>query len=150
MSMMQVLTCSACMENHLNHIDKEMREGTAHACSECQKKPNKYWLENYLQPTWYERTDDGNIRLDDAGEKIVHYDIPKVLSTLSMSEKLLIRRSAPFIPSIHISSGIYEIKGHYVSFLQDISDMCDELPRRRELMVTRVHQLGKRMRLKCI
>ena len=49
-----------------------------------------FWLKNKLQPLWYERTDDGNFRLDDAREEIVRYDVLEVLSTLSMSEKLLI------------------------------------------------------------
>ena len=61
-----------------------------------------------------------------------------------MSEKLLIRRSAPFIPSLHISNGIYGIKGHCVSFPQDISDMCDELPRRRDSIITFVRQMGNK------
>ena len=108
------------------------------------KKKKGYWLKNNLQPIWYERAGDGNFRLDEAGEKIIRYDVPEVLSTLSMSEKLLIRRSAPFIPSLHISNGIYGIKGHCVSFPQDISDMCDELPRRRESIVTFVRQMGNK------
>ena len=37
MSMTRVLTCSTCMENHLNHVNNEMKEGTAHAFSEFQK-----------------------------------------------------------------------------------------------------------------
>ena len=78
-------------------------------CRRCQKEPNGYWLKNNLQPVWYERTKDVNIRLDDVGEKVVRYDTPKVLSTLNMSEKLLIRCSTPFIPSIHILNGIYEV-----------------------------------------
>ena len=49
MSMTLVLTCSTCMENHLNHVSKEMKEGFAHVCSGCQKKPKGYWLKNNLQ-----------------------------------------------------------------------------------------------------
>ena len=108
------------------------------------RRKKGYWLKNNLQPIWYERTDDGNFRLDDAGEKIVRYNVPEVLSTLSMRKKLLIRRSSPPIPSLHILNGIYRIKGHCVPFPQDISDMCDELPRRRESVVTFVRQIGNK------
>ena len=52
------------------------------------RRKKGYWLKNNLQPIWYERTDDGNFRLDDAGEKIVRYNVPEVLSTLSMRKKL--------------------------------------------------------------
>ena len=34
MFMTQVLTCSTCVENKLNYVEKETEEGTTHVCSE--------------------------------------------------------------------------------------------------------------------
>ena len=91
-----------------------------------------------------QRIEDGNFRLDDAGGKIVRCDVREILSMLSTSGKLLTRHSVPFILSVHIPNDIFRIKGHCVSFPQDISDMCDELPRRRESIVMFVRQMGNK------
>jgi hypothetical protein len=45
------------------------------------------------------------------------------------STKLLIQRVSPLIPVIHIKNGILGSRGHVVSFFQDITDICSELPR---------------------
>jgi hypothetical protein len=59
----------------------------------------------------------------------VRYSIPSELSELTLAEKLLIQKVSPLIPVIHIKNGTLGFRGHVVSFFQDISGICNELPR---------------------
>ena len=61
-----------------------------------------------------------------------------------MCEKLLIRRCANFVPSIHLKNGVFGIKGHCVTFPQDITKMCDELPQRKETLITFIRNIGNK------
>ncbi len=87
-------------------------------CSRCSSSKNKFLFshENKALPTW---TRDGEIM----------YDIPKELAYLTMAEKLLIQRVSPLVPVIHIKNGILGVRGHIVSFFQDISSIARVLPR---------------------
>ncbi|KAL7501728.1 hypothetical protein ACHAWX_000326, partial [Stephanocyclus meneghinianus] len=73
-------------------------------CSECKRKGclkkngKDYYKDNHLLPIWYERDSDGSFKLNNEGEKIMRYSVPEKLSSLTMAEKLLIRRCAPFVP----------------------------------------------------
>jgi hypothetical protein len=42
---------------------------------------------------------------------------------------LLIQRVSPLVPVVQIKNGILGTRGHVVSFFQDISGICTELPR---------------------
>ena len=77
-------------------------------------------------------------------KKVVQYHIPEELACLSMYEKLLIRRYANFVPSVHLKNGIFGLKGHCVTFPQDITQMCDELPQRKETLLTFVRNIGNK------
>jgi len=57
------------------------------------------------------------------------FGLPKELSHLTMAEKLLIQRVSPLVPVIHIKNGILGVRGHIVSFFQDISSITTILPR---------------------
>lgn len=81
------------------------------------------------------------MKLDTEGKKIVRYDIPPELQDLTISEGLLIRRFAPYIPSIHIRNGTYGIRGHCVTFPQQVEDLCDVLPQRKDTILTFVRQM---------
>ncbi len=61
-----------------------------------------------------------------------------------MAEKLLIRRCANFVPSIHLSNGTFALKGHCVTFPQDITEMCNELPLRKEVVVVFIRYIGNK------
>ena len=61
-----------------------------------------------------------------------------------MYEKLLIRRCANFVPSVHLKNGVFGLKGHCVTFPQDITQMCDELPQRKETLLTFVRNIGNK------
>ena len=91
----------------------------------------EYHTKNNLHPVWYLVDDDGNYVLDENGKKEIQYHIPEELACLTMYEKLLIRRCANFVPSVHLRNGIFGINGHCVTFPQDITEMCDELPQRK-------------------
>jgi hypothetical protein len=45
-----------------------------------------------------------------------------------LAEELVIQRVSPLIPVIHIKNGILGSRGHVVSFFQDITNICSELP----------------------
>jgi hypothetical protein len=57
------------------------------------------------------------------------FDLPKELAHLTMAEKQLIQRVSPLVPVIHIKNGILGVRGHIVSFFQDISSITTILPR---------------------
>lgn len=161
MRTLQLRTCGVCRENKLMFKDKDLdheRENGGSAISStvrnddfvCQLcKSNKYdkndhYLEGNLHPVWFERDSVGNIAIGPDGEPITRYDIPDELSSLTMAEKLLIRRCSPLIPSHHIKNGVYGINGHCVCFPQDIDKMCDELPHQKSSMVIFVRHISNR------
>ena len=59
-----------------------------------------------------------------------------------MLKQLLIRKCAPYIPSIHLHNGYYALSGQCVSFPQDINDVCQDLPRHPNEIVTFIRQMG--------
>jgi hypothetical protein len=107
-----------------------------YTCKKCHtRKDPRYFLRNTLHPVWYEIDDDGEYVKDLAGNLIPHFDRPIKLMRLSTAEKLLIQRCANYIPSVHLSNGIFELKGHCVTFPQDISEMYNDLPLGKEAIV---------------
>ena len=82
--------------------------------------------------------------LDTKGAKIPQYHIPEELSTLSMYEKLLIRRCANFVPTDHLRNGVFALKGHAVTFPQDITELCHELPQKKDMIITFIQNIGNR------
>jgi hypothetical protein len=52
-----------------------------------------------------------------------------------MAEKLLIQRCASFVPLTHLSNEAFALKGHCVTFPQDITEICNELLLRKETVV---------------
>ena len=105
--------CCICHQRRLN-----MKTSNG-ICYRCQNKKNEmfYSYENKLLPTWKTKND------------IIKYTLPSELQHLTLAEKLLIQRVSPLVPVIHIKNGILGIRGHVVSFFQDISGICTELPR---------------------
>jgi hypothetical protein len=61
-----------------------------------------------------------------------------------MAEKFLIRRCSNYVPSVHLSNGVFALKGHCVTFPQDISAMCNELPLCKETMIVFIRYLGNK------
>ncbi len=73
-----------------------------------------------------------------------HFERPVELTRLSMAEKFLIWRCSNYVPSVHLSNGTFALKGHCVTFLQDISAMCNELPLCKETMVVFIQYIGNK------
>ena len=61
-----------------------------------------------------------------------------------MYEKLLIRRCANFIPTAHLRNGVFALKGHAVTFPQDTTELCDELPQKKDTIITFIRNIGNR------
>jgi hypothetical protein len=57
------------------------------------------------------------------------YSLPYELRNLTITEKLLIQRVSPLVPVIYIKNGMIGSRGHVVSFVQDITGICNELPK---------------------
>jgi hypothetical protein len=70
--------------------------------------------------------------------------MPVELTRLSMAEKFLIQRCYNYVPSVHLSNGTFALKGHCVTFLQDISAICNELPLLKETTVVFVWYIGNK------
>jgi hypothetical protein len=105
--------CSICHQRQLN-----MKTSNG-ICSRCQNRKNEmfYSYENKLLPTW---------KME---QNIIKYMLPSELQHLTLAEKLLIQHVSPLVPAVHIKNGILGTRGHVVSFFQDISGICTELPR---------------------
>jgi hypothetical protein len=49
-----------------------------------------------------------------------------------------------FVPSVHLSNGTFALNGHCVTFPQDITQMCDELPHRKEQVLVFIRYIGNK------
>ena len=143
LSSLNVFKCSVCMECKI--VEKPPADNPNYTCKECNARNDPdFFIRNNLHPVWHLMDDNRNPLLDEDGKKIPQYHIPEELSCLSMYEKLLIRRCANFVPTVHLRNGVCAIKGHAVTFPQSITEMCDELPQRKETIVTFIRNLGNK------
>ena len=142
-----IRTCTLCRENKdvfvksENDYEKPFKCPSGSFCYKRNYETPNYYLAKNMQPIWYEREDDGSFKLDHDGGKVIRYDIPPELKNLTISEGLLIRRFSPYIPSIHIRNGTFGIKGHCCTFPQNIDDLCNVLPQRKETILTFVRHM---------
>ncbi len=127
-----VIICDICLE--LQILDKQLKQTKEpNPCQKCQnRKDPTYFMRNNLHPVWYEVSDSGEFIRDKDGNRVPHFERPVKLTRLSMAEKFLILRCSSYVPSVHLSNGI---KGHCVTFTQDVSAMCNKLPLCKETMV---------------
>ncbi len=129
------------MELHM--VDGQVQQ--TRSCLKCHtRKDPMYFLKNNLHPVWYKVSDDGELVRDKDGNKMPHLEIPPELKRLSMAEKVLIRRCSNYVSSVHLSNGVFALKGHCVTFPQDISAMYNKLPLRKETMVVFIRYLGNK------
>ncbi len=144
MNNLNVLKCELCLELHI--VDREVQQTRKpYSCYKCHdRKDPMYFLKNNLHPVWYEVLDDGEFIRDKNGNGVLHFERPVELTRLSMAEKFLIRRCSNYVPLVHLSNGTFALKGHCVTFPQDISAMCNELPLRKETMVVFIRYLGNK------
>jgi hypothetical protein len=144
MKNLNVLKCEICLEVHImdGHAQQAKKLFSCQKC--CSRKDPMYFLRNNLHPVWYEVSDDGELIRDKNGNKVPHFEIPVELKRLTMAEKFLIRRCSNYVPSVHLSNGTFALKGHCVTFPQDISSMCKELPLRKETMLVFIRYLGNK------
>jgi len=143
MESLNMFMCTGCKECHIE--SKPATSDLTYVCKACNKRNDPdYYIKNNLHPVWYLVDDENNYVLDENGKRVVQYHIPEELACLSMYEKLLIRRCANFVPSVHLKNGIFGLKGHCVTFPQDITEMCDELPQRKETLLTFLRNIGNK------
>jgi hypothetical protein len=144
LSSLNILKCSVCLECKIEA--KPLSDDTNYICSKCTtRKGPDFFLRNNLHAVWYLVNDDREYVLDTKGAKIPQYHIPEELSTLSMYEKLLIRCCADFVPTVHLRNGVFALKGHAVTFPQDITELCDELPQKKDTITTSIRNIGNRV-----
>jgi hypothetical protein len=140
---LNIVKCETCMECRILVNVKE--DQSIYTCKKCQnRKDPRYFLRNNLHPVWYEMDIDGKYAKDLDGNRIPHFDRPIELMRLSTAEQLLIRRCANYVPSVHLSNGTFALKGHCVTFPQDISDMCNDLPLWKEAIVVFIRYIGNK------
>ncbi len=144
MKNLNVLKCELCLE--LLIVDREVQQTRKpYFCYKCHdRKDPMYFLKNNLHPVWYEVSDDEEFIRDKDGNRVPHFERPVELIKLSMAEKFLIRRCSNYVPLVHLSNGTFALKGHCVTFPQDISAMCNVLPLRKETMVEFIQYLGNK------
>jgi hypothetical protein len=139
-----VIKYEICLE--LQILDKQVKlRKEPHTCQKCQnRKDTMYFLRNNLHPVWYEVSDSGEFIRDKDGNKVPHFERPVELTRLSMAEKFLIWRCSNYVPPVHLSNCTFALKGCCVTFLQDISAMCNELPLSKETMVVFIWYIGNK------
>jgi hypothetical protein len=143
MATLNIFKCSVCLECQIEA--KPNCTNPEYVCKSCAKRKDPdYFINNNLHPVWYLVDDDGNYVLDEHGKRAIQYHIPEELSCLTMYEKLLIWRCANFVPSVHLKNGVFGIKGHCVTFPQDITEMCNELPQRKDTLITFIRNIGNK------
>ena len=143
LSTLNVHKCSMCLECNIEEMP--VKEDVTYVCKSCKdRKDPTFFLDNNLHPVWYLVNDAGERVQDENGKDMVQYHIPTELSSLTMSEKLLIRRCANFVPCVHLKNGVYGIKGHCIAYPQDITEMCNELPLRKESILTFIRNIGNK------
>jgi hypothetical protein len=49
-----------------------------------------------------------------------------------------------FVPSVHLSNGTFALKGHCIKFPQDVTQMCNELPHRKEQVLVFICFIGNK------
>ncbi len=139
-----VIKCEICLEFEI--LDKQVKQRKEpHTCQKCQNRNYPmYFLSNNLHPVWYEASDSGEFISEKDGNKVPNFERPVELTRLSMAEKFLIWRCSNYVPSVHLSNGTFALKGHCVTFPQDISAMCNKLPLRKETMVVFIQYIGNK------
>ena len=140
---LNIVKCNVCLECHIQN--NVLPDHESYTCKKCHKRKDPdYYMKNNLHPVWFEVNEDGPNKLDSSGKKIPNFDIPQELKRLTIAERLLIRRCATFVPSVHLSNGTFALKGHCVTFPQDITHMCDELPNRKETVLVFIRYIGNK------
>ena len=88
-------------------------------CTECTGKGYKmdYYLKKKALPVWIDENNK------------THYELPECLLKLTLGEKMLIQKVAPFVPLQHIKNGTLGLQGHTCAFPQDIKGFVSTLPR---------------------
>ena len=143
LSTLNVFKCTVCFECNIEA--KALTDNDRYTCASCTRRDDpSFFIDNNLHPIWYLCDDEGNQLLDNHNAKIPQYHIPPELSCLTISEKLLIRRCANFVPCVHLKNGVFGIKGHCVTFPQDITSMCDELPLAKNTVVTFLRNIANK------
>ena len=104
--------CDVCQIVTLQDIFK-----TENLCKSCARTNS--WTANFTSvlPLW--TNEDG----------VLQYDVPEELSCLSEGEKLLIQQISVYVPLHHLKYGQLGAQGQIVSFPQDITEICKQLPR---------------------
>ena len=141
-----LLHCPTCHGLSLN--PKMKNDGTCDDCSQEQKYHSRhkkgklafqdmkrFYLDNEMLPVWYE-TDDSN-------RQNPHYELPDELIGLSFAEQMLIQKLSVYIPVFHLKNGNTAIRGHCCCFIQDITSVCRDLPR-KTLDIVKVIRYQKR------
>jgi len=112
---LQQMKLSHCIMCRQFRLEMQTINNVCSRCNSHKKKP-MFSHENKALPTWTKN------------DKVM-YELPQELSHLTIAEKVLIQRVSPLVPVIHIKNCILGVRGHIVSFFQDISGIAKALPR---------------------
>jgi hypothetical protein len=106
-----------------------------HQCSSCTRlSMEDFWKLNTdgMLPVWYDDQD------------VVQFHVPPELQGLRLGEQLLIQRLSCFVPIIHLKHGVMGLHGNCVCFRQDLSEICNVLPRTRVNAIKIIRSYSKK------
>ncbi len=139
---LNIVKCNVCRECQIqNNVLPDQESYTCKKC--CKRKDDDYNLNNNLHPVRFKVNEDGSHKLDEAGKKSTLWDTTRVEDTYSC-------QTAPhskmrnFCTLCSSSNGTFALKGHCVTFPQYITQMCDELPHRKEQVLVFIRYIGNK------
>ena len=112
--------CSQMEHNHCENCNIVSMQNIFKSSSECKNCANITMTKH--------RSVEG-VPLWEDELKVPQYHVPNELKCLREGEKLLIQQISMYVPLHHLMYGQLGARGHIVSFPQDLSDICRELPR---------------------
>lgn len=119
---MKHVTCICChstrLKSNMHIVTRGPNKGCCKKCAEYNDKD--FCTKKGFLPVWYDN--QGRTR----------YDLPDVLSSLTIAEKMLIQRVSVLVPLTHIVKGTFGLKAHCCAFEQDVDELANTLPRRKD------------------
>ena len=145
---LNMFRCSTCRECNIE--SKHVTDSLVYECKLCQKRrDSEYYTKNNLHPVWYLVDDSGNYVLDENSDREIQYHILEELACLTMYEKLLIRRCANIVLSVHLKM-VFLASMVTVSLSPKISLRCvTSHDNEKRLWLPLCAILGTRIRIIC-